>query len=119
MNGSLQLSEYPGPIMRRCALPILLTTLAVMPLCGCSYDTASRLVAAPDKYTLWTCAEMANEARTIADGQNELAALMRKAEVDAIGRFVSAQAYGSEYALLRGQMDQLRRTAAEKNCNLL
>jgi len=58
----------------------------------------------------WTC--------SIADGQNKLAALMRKAEVDAVGRFVSAQAYGSEYALLRGQMDQLRRTAAEKNCNL-
>jgi hypothetical protein len=32
--------------------------------------------------------------------------------------FASAVAYQPDYTLLRGQMDQLRKTAAEKNCNL-
>ena len=34
------------------------------------------------------------------------------------GRLVSDMAYQPEYLQLRGLMDQLRKTAAEKNCNL-
>ena len=112
MNGSLQLVELR-------ALPILLTSVAVMFLCGCtSEETAGRFLAAPGQYILYSCPELANTARGIETRQHELAALMAKAEVDAGGRFVSAQAYGPEYALLRGRMDQLRKMAAEKNCNL-
>jgi len=43
---------------------------------------------------------------------------MKKAEVDAGGRFASAIAYQPEYSQLRGQLDQVRKSAAEKNCNL-
>ena len=112
MNGSLQLFELR-------ALPILLTSVAVMSLCGCtSEETAGRFLVAPDRYILWSCGEMANEARGIASREHELAALMQKAGTDAGGRFISAQAYGPEYAQLRGEMDQVRKTAAEKNCNL-
>jgi hypothetical protein len=112
MNGSLQLVELK-------ALPILLTSVVIMSLCGCtSEQTAGRLFADPNKYVLYTCAEMVNEARGITNRQHELAALMAKAETDAGGRFVSAQAYRPEYYQQRGRMDQLRKTAAEKNCNL-
>ena len=111
MNGSLQFVELR-------ALPILLTSVAVMSLCGCTSETAGRFIVAPDKYVLYSCGEMANEARGIANRQHELAALMQKAGTDAGGRFISSQAYGPEYTLLRGRMDQLRKTAAEKNCNL-
>jgi hypothetical protein len=113
MNGSLQLFELR-------ALPILLTSVAVMSLCGCtSEETAGRFLVAPGQYILYSCPELANTARGIEVRQHELAALMQKAGVDAGGRFISAQAYGPEYAQLRGQMDQVRKTAAEKNCNLL
>ena len=112
MNGSLQLVELR-------ALPILLTSVALMSLCGCtSEETAGRFLVAPGQYVLYSCPELANTARATETRQHELAALMRKAEVDAGGRFVSAQAYQPEYNLLRGRMDQLRKTAAEKNCNL-
>ena len=104
---------------RRRALPILLTTLAVMPLCGCaSEETASRILVAPDQYILFNCAQIANEADGIAKRQRELEALMKKAGGDAGGRFVSSQVYGPEYTQLRGQMVQLRKTATEKNCTL-
>jgi hypothetical protein len=112
MNGSLQLFELS-------ALPILLTSVGIMSLCGCtSEETAGRFLAAPGKYVLYSCGEMANEARGIANRQQELAALMQKAGTDAGGRFVSAQAYQPEYIQLRSRMDELRKTAAEKNCNL-
>ena len=112
MNGSLQLFELR-------ALPILLTSVAVMSLCGCtSEETADRFIVAPGQYILYSCPELANTARGIEVRQHELAALMQKAGVDASGRFISAQVYGPEYAQLRGEMDQVRKTAAEKNCNL-
>ena len=43
---------------------------------------------------------------------------MIKAEFAAGGRFVSSAAYRPEYLQLRGMMEQIRKTAAEKNCNL-
>jgi len=90
-----------------------------MSLCGCtSEEAAGRFLVAPGQYILYSCPELANTARGIEVRQRELAALMAKAETDAGGRFISAQAYGPEYAQLRGRMDQLRKTAEEKNCNL-
>jgi hypothetical protein len=94
-------------------------TLSVMALCGCaSEETAGRYFAAPGKYILYSCGEMANEARGIQSRQRELEDLMKKAGVDAGGRFVSAQAYQPDYTLLRGRMYQLGKTAAEKSCDL-
>ena len=92
-----------------------------MALGGCtSEEMAGRFAAEPGKYILWSCVELANEARDrdIAGHEHDLEALMKKAEVDAGGRFASAIAYQPEYSQLRGAMDQLRKTAAEKNCNL-
>jgi hypothetical protein len=90
-----------------------------MALGGCtSEEMAGRFAAEPGKYILWSCVELANEARDIAGHEHDLEALMKKAEVDAGGRFASAIAYQPEYSQLRGLMDQLRKTAAEKNCNL-
>src|SRR5215470_11509965 len=95
---------------------------SVWRLCPSAGAPPKRVLAAfspPQANTYSTgCPELANTARGIEVRQRELAALMAKAEVDAGGRFISAQAYGPEYAQLRGRMDQLRKTAAEKNCNL-
>ena len=101
----------------RRALPILLIALAVLPLCGCaSEETANRFLVPPDQYILFNCVQIANEADGIAKRQREFEALMKKAQGDAGGRFVSSQVYGPEYAQLRAQMTELRKTATEKNC---
>jgi hypothetical protein len=42
--------------------------------------------------------------------------LMAKAETGPGGQLASAMAYRPEYLQLRGEMDQLRKTAGEKNC---
>ena len=58
------------------------------------------------------------EAQGVADRQRALGELMKKAGVDAGGRLASNMAYKPDYLLMRGQMDQLRRAAAEKGCDL-
>jgi hypothetical protein len=42
--------------------------------------------------------------------------LMAKAETDSVGVLVSGGAYRPEYAQLRGMMNELQKTAADKNC---
>jgi len=101
------------------ALPILLAVLSIMALCGCaSEEAAGRYLADPNKYMLYTCAELAREASGIAGRERELEALIRKAEIDPGGRVVSGMAYQPEINMMRGRMYYLRKTAAEKNCNL-
>ena len=105
--------------MRNRTLPILVFTLAAMALCGCASDEmAGRFLTTPDKYVLYNCEALATAAQENAGRQRELEALMAKAGVDGGGRLVSDMAYQPEYLQLRGLMDQLRKTAAEKNCNL-
>ena len=100
-------------------LPILVITWAAIALCGCASDeTAGRFLVSPDKYMFYDCGSLAREARSNADRQREIEAQMIKAGSDAGGRFVSSVAYRPEYLQLRGMMEQIRKTAAEKNCNL-
>ena len=103
----------------KCIVPILATALAAMALCGCASDeAASRFLVQPDRYMLYNCEALATAAQTNAVRQRELEALMTKAGVDTGGRLVSSMTYRPEYLQLRGQMEQLRKTAAERNCNL-
>jgi hypothetical protein len=80
-------------------LPIFLTILSIMALCGCTSEEAA------GRYL-------------IAGREHELEALIRKAEIDPGGKFVSGMAYQPEYNLLRGRMYYVRKAVAEKNCNL-
>ena len=65
----------------------------------------------------YDCGALAREARSNANRQREIEALMIKAESGAGGRFVSSAVYRPGYLQLRGMMEQIRK-AAEKNCNL-
>jgi hypothetical protein len=96
----------------------LFGSLAASILCGCamSDDNAGRFLVQPDRYVLYSCKELAAAAQANATRQQELEKLMAKAGVDSSGQFVSNLAYRPEYAQLRGQMNELRRTSDEKNC---
>lgn len=99
--------------------PIFLAILSIMALCGCaSEEGAGRYLAASDKYILYDCKQLANEASSIASREHELEALIRKAEIDPGGQLVNGMVYKPEYDLLRGRMYYVRKTATEKNCNL-
>ena len=86
-------------------------------LAGCSSnDTTARFLVAPEKYMLYNCAEMARELPGMIAREKELRGLMAKAGTDAGDRVISSLAYDSEYLAIRGSINDLRATAAEKKC---
>jgi hypothetical protein len=85
---------------------------------GCASDDAtSRMLVAPDKYVLYTCDEIAREMKGKEVREQELTALMAKAGTDAGARMISGMTYDPEYLSIRGEMNDLRASAAAKNCN--
>lgn len=93
-------------------------------LAGCASDsqdanTMGRVMVQPDKYLLYNCAQLAQVAVDKQKRARELEALMTKAGPESGGRFVSAIAYKPEYYQVRGEMNELRRSAAEKKCKFV
>lgn len=97
---------------------LLISALAAAVLSGCaaSEDTAGRFLVQPDKYVLYNCKELAEAAQAISARQLELERLIAKARTGSGGELVSDLAYRPEYVQLRGQMNEVHRTSAEKNC---
>jgi hypothetical protein len=83
---------------------------------GSTEDTMGRFLAAPNKYVLYSCPQLAIAATGTLAREKQLEALMAKAGTGADGRFVSAVAYQPEYLQLRGDMNEIRRYSAEKAC---
>ena len=81
---------------------------------GSSDETFGRILFAPGKFALYTCAEIADRVTVIIARQRVLEGLMAKAGAGTDGRLVSSVAYRPEYLELRGEMVELRRVAAEK-----
>ncbi len=106
----------------RLLLLLLLLLLCAGTLAACTAgeaDSTSRFLVAPGKYTLFNCAQIAQEAKENTDRQRQLEALMLKAGDDSAGRLVSAMAYKPEYYQLRGEMADLRRQAVDKKCKFV
>lgn len=90
----------------------------VLSACTMSDDKMARWLVAPDKFMLYNCPEMVEKAQALMLRERELEGLMAKAGQGADGRLVSSVAYRPEYVSLQGEMNELRKTAAEKNCQL-
>ena len=80
---------------------------------------ASRILVEPDRYVLYACPEIATAWEANMNRQRELEALMIKAGTGAGGQIASGMAYRPEYNQLRGEMVQLRKAAADKNCRAM
>lgn len=94
-----------------------LATAGALGACATSSDTASRIAVAPDKYVLYGCPQLAEARQSSLQRQRELEALMARASQSPGGRMMSALAYESEYAMVKGELREQARTAREKNCN--
>lgn len=86
--------------------------------CGMSDDKLARVLTAPDKYSMYTCSDLATAAKGVEMRDAELRALMAQAGSGAGGQFASAVAYRPEYLKVQGELIELRRTSAEKKCGL-
>jgi len=83
---------------------------------GSTEDNLGKFLAAPNKYVLYNCAQLAVAATGTLAREKQLEVLIAKAGTGADGHFVSAVAYQPEYLQLRGDMNEIRRYSAEKDC---
>ncbi len=94
--------------------------LAMPLLAGCTMtdDRMAGLLSDPGRYINYSCPQIVLALGTSMERQRELEQLMAKAGNDAGGRLVSATTYRPEYLAVRGDINDLRRTAAGKQCDL-
>jgi hypothetical protein len=100
------------------AAPLVAVLLSGCTEGGTSDDRVGRFLVSPGKYDLYPCPQMGDRGVELAIRQNELEVLMAKAGPGAGGSFASAVAYRPEYLQVRGEMTELRKAAAAKNCDL-
>ena len=94
--------------------------LLLLAACGATgdpqQDRLGKFLVAPGKYRLYDCVQLAQAATGFITRERELREAKAKAEAAPGGEFVSAIAYSAEYGRVRGNLDELRREAAEKKC---
>lgn len=76
-----------------------------------------RLLVEPERYLLYSCPEIATASQANIARQHELEGADGKGRQRAGGQIASGMAYAPEYYQLRGEMVQLRKAAADKNCS--
>jgi hypothetical protein len=98
--------------------------LSVVLLAGCAErgsspdDRIGNLLISPGKYEFYTCAQLTVAGQALAVREKELTGLMARARTGAAGGLVSSIAYQPEYYQVHGDMNELRRAAAARKCDL-
>ena len=100
---------------------VLAAGLAALTLAACAGndDQAARFLVAPGRYALFNCEQLAQEAAVKVTRQHELEGLMAQTGTGSAGQLVSAVTYRPEYLTLRGELEDMRQTAAEKKCKVV
>ena len=100
---------------------VLVAGLAALTLAACAGndDQAARFLVAPGRYALFNCEQLAQEAAVKVTRQHELEGLMAQTGTGSAGQLVSAVTYRPEYLTLRGELEDMRQTAAEKKCKVV
>jgi hypothetical protein len=92
--------------------------LASLVLAACSLggDAGFTLFADPGKYQFHSCEQIAAEAKTWSQREQELKQLMDRADQGAGGAAVGLIAYKADYVAAAEELDLLRAAAREKKC---
>jgi hypothetical protein len=101
---------WPGAV----AAAVLAASLA-----GCgtiSEQTAAIAFTSPGKYNIYSCEDVEKSMLTLRKRQVELEQLMARASLGFGGEFVNTIAYRGEYAQTRGQLAELTKAKADKQC---
>ncbi len=86
-------------------------------LSGCAGGVdPGMLLVVHDKYSPYTCDEIARERATHAARERHLSGLSQKAEAAPAGAVVSAVAYSTELATVRSELRAADRAMAAKDC---
>jgi hypothetical protein len=89
---------------------------ALLAGCAVSGEHAEDFYVAPGKYVFYDCKQLAGVAAHLQRRDKELKDLMARAKQGAGGELVSAMAYNSDYYSNLGELKDVRREQADKNC---
>ena len=85
--------------------------------CGSISDrTAAAVFTSPGKYDVYSCEDVERTIAALRVRQVELEQLMARASQGAGGEFVNTIAYRGEYAQGRGDLIELAKAKADKQC---
>ncbi len=91
--------------------------LVALLLAGCS--TNDSWLVDPGRYSAYHCDALPGHLGAIQERRKELSNLMARASEGGGGGVIGTMSYRADYEKTIGEEKALRRTAAEKNCNLL
>lgn len=94
------------------------TSLAVLSGLGACAGTEGINMSRPGKYNLYSCVLLNEQGASLVRQEQQLEDLMKKAAQGPGGEIAGAIAYRSEYNVTQGDLREIERVAAAKNCVL-
>ena len=83
---------------------------------GCAGDAAEQFLVRPGRFDYLSCAEIAKASETAAKREQQLKALIDRAEKESFGILMAAASYRGEYLQAQGEQKMLAEVARQKNC---
>lgn len=106
-------------LRRRLMLNAALCVLAAGGVAGCaSSDGVGSLMVDPGHYSVYHCDALAKRLNVLLAREQDLSNLMAKASEGGGGVVIANLSYRADYESAVGEERLLRRTAAEKKCDL-
>lgn len=85
-------------------------------IAGCAGDAAEQFLVRPGRFDYLSCAEIAKAGETAAKREQQLKALIERAEKESFGILMAAASYRGEYLQAQGEQKMLAEVARQKNC---
>lgn len=112
-------AKLSGRTGAQTAAGILMGALAAGALAGCSLsEGVGTYMIDPARYSAYHCKDLVDRLKELHDRQKELRNLIDKASEGGGGTVIATLAYRADYEKALGEEKLLRRTAAEKKCEL-
>lgn len=90
-------------------------------LAGCgslSESTTDALFAAPGRFDIYTCRDLAKQELATRKRVDDLEVLMRRAQAGTAGTVVATVAYRSDFLRARAELKLIHDTAVRRKCDL-
>lgn len=91
---------------------------AIVVTSGCAGHDFEESASRPGKFRLYDCASLDKQGAELLKRERELDNLMQKARQSPGGEIAIAAAYQSEYNTVRGDIQAIETTGAERRCVL-
>ena len=113
-----QLARFARAVGCRSGSVALVAAAVALGGCSLATDGLASLAVDPARYEGYHCKELVSQWNGLVRREKELRDLINKAGEGGGGTVVAALAYRSDYDTVLERQKVLKRTAAEKNCDL-